>query len=308
MANQTFYKNGANATNIAGHTQMSNDSRIHNPSLGDLWHALSGQNPAAIMPQIVATVIEAGGTRPPWRWQYQGKEYIAVAWPQDQPLRACVLMCGEPGAQLAPVNAFPLFEGLPNDLVVEASQPLEEGQGADVAVSMMEDKNPMWFFDPFYTRDVTDLTPGVVQTFWLAGCALGIRKAVLDHISLVSGPDFELFAKDWLEKNPDKSSQDVPPLQIDIAGKHFIQPGRCFGEYHIRATVEDIEDWQFDKMPVKSLTLIFPFDNRPALRLPLYVSQYVLNGYTPQKGDDIEAYVCLQGRIIDLEATDSTRQ
>lgn len=278
---------------------------MHTPALGQVWTALTGQIPQNVISQITATVLEAGGTRPPWRWTSDHMEYMAMAWPQDQPIRACVLLSGPEGGQLKPVSVVPLLEGLPNDLTVEEIYPLPEGAGANIAVSMLEGKNPMWFFDPFYTRDKNDLTPGVTHTFWLAAAALGLRKAMLDQITLTSGPEYEAYAENWLRDHPGSKSSDVPPLKIDIAGKHFIMPGRFFGEYQLRAVIEKIEEWRLDRMPITVLYLSFPFDNRPPLHLPLYVSKYVAGNYEPEKGQDIEAYVWLEGRIIDLEASNS---
>lgn len=278
-------------------------AREHSAALGQVWQALTGRNPAEIMSQITATVLAAGGTRPPWQWSLKGEDYTAMAWPQDQPIRACVLLSGPEGEKMRPLTIVPLLEGLPNDLCVEEVFPLPEGAGADVGVLMQEGKNPMWFFDPFYTRDKDDLTPGITHTFWLAGLALGFRRALLDEITLTDGPDYELYAQDWLSKHPDKKSIDVPPLKIDIKGKRFIMPGRFYGEYQIRAEVEEIEEWSFDKTAIHVFYLSFPFDDRPPLRLPLYVSQYTLGNAKIEKGQDIEAYIWLEGRVIDLEAS-----
>ena len=276
--------------------------RVHAEGLGDAWVALTGLNPAAIMPQVVATVLKEGGTRPPWQWKRGGREHVLMAWPQDQPVRAAVLLEGEEGGKLTPVTAVPLLEGLPNDLEVEGVQPRAEGLGADVAVTMMEGENPMWFFDPLYGRDKDDLTPGITHTFWLAGLALGIRKALLDELTITQGPQYEAHAAAWLEEHPGASRLDVPPLKIPMAGKRAIMPGRRFGEYQVRTVVERVEDFRLEKMDVKALYLSFPFEDRAPLRLALYASKFVLGDYVPGEGDEIEAYVWLEGRIIDLEA------
>ena len=159
-------------------------NRGHTETLGDAWAVLTGQNPAAIMGQIATTVMHDGGTRPSWQWKRDGKDHILLAWPQDQPVRAAVLVAGEEGEKLAPVTATPLLEGLPNDLTVDNVHPWQTGVEANVAVTMLEGKNPMWFYDPLYGRDKDDLTPGVMHTFLLAGLALGLRKALLDEITI----------------------------------------------------------------------------------------------------------------------------
>lgn len=275
--------------------------RVHAEGLGDAWVAITGHNPAAIMSQVVGTVLHDGGTRPAWQWKRSGREHVLMAWPKDQPVRAAVLMAGEEGGKLAPVTAVPLLEGLPNDLLVESVHPRAEGLGADVAVTMIEGENPMWFFDPLYGRDQDDLTPGITHTFWLAGLALGIRKALLDELTIAQGPQFEAHAAEWLEQNPGASRLDVPPLKIPMTGKRCIMPGRRFGEYQVRAVVERVEDCKLENMEVKALYLSFPFEEREPLRLALYASKFVLGDFEPEEGDEVEAYVWLEGRIIDLD-------
>lgn len=282
--------------------------RLFAEGLGNAWLALTGRDPARVLPEIIGTVLHAGGTRPPWRWIRAGKEYVLMAWPQDQPVRAGVIMAGDEGGQLRPETAVPLIEGLPNDLTVEATHPRKEGLGAEVAVEMVSGKNPMWFFDPLYGRDRDDLTPGVTHTFWLGAIAFTARKALLDNITLTSGPDFERHARAWLEENPGKSHRDVPPLKVDIRDKRIIMPGHFYGEYHLRAVIDETVECQFDKMPIKILYLKFPFDNRDDMRLPLFASAFVLRDFVPEKGQEVEAYAWLQGRIIDLEAPDKATE
>ena len=148
----------ANASVPGGAEELlTGKNRIHFEGLGDAWGALTGRDPAAIMSQIAGTVLHAGGTRPVWQWRRDGREYVLMAWPQDQPARAAVLMAGETGGKLSPVTVVPLLDGLPNDLTVEESHPWERGHLANVSVSMIEGKNPLWFFNPLYCRDIEAL-------------------------------------------------------------------------------------------------------------------------------------------------------
>lgn len=281
--------------------EVTGKNRVHGEALGDAWAVLTGQNPAAVISQVVGTVLHEGGTRPSWQWKRKGKDYVLMAWPQDQPVRASVLMSGIEGEKLSPVSAAPLLEGLPNDLMVEEIHPWENDIEADVAVSMMEGKNPMWFFDPLYGRDRDDLTPGITHTFLMAGLAYGLRRALLDEMTLTQGPQYEAYAEAWLEQNPAKGRLDVPPLKVDVAGRRIIMPGRRFCEYHVRAVIEEVQDTVLEKMPVKVLYVSFPFADREPLRLPIYVSKMVLGGYEPEKDHEVDAYIWLQGRIIDMD-------
>ena len=147
-----------------------------------------------------------------WQWKRDGKITSRRAWPQDQPVRARRKPGGEEGEKLAPVTATPLLEGLPNDLTVDNVHPWQTGVEANVAVTMLEGKNPMWFYDPLYGRDKDDLTPGVMHTFLLAGLALGLRKALLDEITITQGVRYEAGAEAWLLlKIPAKPVWTCPP-------------------------------------------------------------------------------------------------
>lgn len=276
--------------------------RTHFEGLGDQWAVLVG-NPAALMPQIVATVLQAGGMRPSWRRTDARDEYVLMAWPEKEPARAAVLMHGQPGEQLKPATAVPLLEGLPNDLTVDDVHVWERGMEANVAVSMIEGRNPMWFYDPLYFRDREDLTPGVTHTFLISGLAYGVRRALLDEMTITQGPHFEAYAAAWREEHPDADPLEMPPLKVNLVGKHLIMPGRNFCEYQMRATVVSVETTHLDKEEIYILRLRFGFDDRPPLNLALYAPRRVcVKGYEPKSGDEIDAYVWLQGRIADYVA------
>lgn len=289
--------------------QLRGANRIHFEGLGMPWAVLLGGHVQQLMPQVVATVVSEGGTRPCWNWVRQDKEFFLMAWPKEEPVRAAVVVSGKKKEKLAPVDAFPLLEGQPNDLTVEDTQPWSKGCGADVACIVEEGKNPIWFYDPLYGRDTDDLTPGVQQTFVLAGLAFSVSKALLDNLTITQGPVYERHAQEWLAAHPDKKRLDVPPLQIPMTGRHIIMPGRQFGEYQVRATIEEIEDHKLDKMDVKILYVKFPFENeqhertRAPLFIPIYASRAVLKDYEPKKGDEIDAYIWLQGRVVDMDDT-----
>ncbi len=285
--------------------QTLGEQRRHLESLGSAWAAVSGIVPHVLIPQVVATVLKEGGTRPAWQWQAAGKDYVLLAWPKEQPLRASVLLSGDKDGELRPVSAVPLLEGLPNDLTVSSVHPWDEGGGANVGVAMLEEGQPMWFYDPLYTRDRNDLTEDVTHTFLLAALAFGVRKALLDEITITQGPNYEAYAEAWLAANPGKSRLDVPPFKVPVAGKHIIHPGQAFAEYQIRAQIQDIDTCQLEKMPMKILYTRFPFENRPQLNLPIYVAELNLKGYEPKVGDEIDAYVWFQGRVIDIDDTKS---
>ena len=139
------------------------------------------------------------------------------------------------------------------------------------------------------------------DVFSAEGVAKEMRQCGFDDITITKGPQFEVYAQDWLDKNPGKTGLDVPPLKFNLKGRHLIMPGRQFCEYQMRATVEDVDDCKLDRMDIRILYVSFPFDDRPSLQLPLYAPKSVLKDFDPKAGDEIDAYVWLQGRVIDMD-------
>ena len=94
---------------------------------------------------------------------------------------------------------------------------------------------------------------------------------------------------------------DVPPLKVSMKGRRMIMPGRRFCEYQIRGEVEEVRQGHLEQMPVTLMYMRFPFDGRAPMLLPIYASKMVLKDYEPQPGDEIDAYVWLQARVIDFD-------
>ena len=86
-----------------------------------------------------------------------------------------------------------------------------------------------------------------------------------------------------------------------MKGRRMIMPGRRFCEYQLRGEVEEVRQGNLENMPVTLLYLRFPFEQREPMLLPVYATKMVLGEYEPKAGDEIDAYVWLQGRVIDFD-------
>ncbi len=279
------------------------DNREHVQALGQPWAVLLG-NPKDLLPQVLGTVLKAGATRPSWHWQKDGAETLLMAWPKDEPLRAGVVLKkgknDEDKHETASV--MPILEGYNNDFEVHSVVPWKSDVEAHVAVTVIEGQNPLWFYNPLYFRDKADLTPGVMHTFVLAGLAFGVRRALLDEITITQGPVYEAHAQKWLEDHPGKSRLDVPTLKVNLAGKHLIRPGRVFGEYEARGIIIEVDSCMLDKLEITMLRLDFPMPERAPLHIMLYVPKPLLGDYIPEEGHEIDTYMWLQGRIMDMDS------
>ena len=92
---------------------LRGENRQHFEGLGLQWGVLLGGMPQQLMPQVVATVLKAGGTRPAWRWNVNKTDFYLMAWPKDEPVRACVVMAGPEGTNCIPWMPSPWLKACP---------------------------------------------------------------------------------------------------------------------------------------------------------------------------------------------------
>ncbi len=152
-----------------------------------------------------------------------------------------------------------------------------------------------------------DLTEGIEQTFYLSGLCLGLRRALLDEITITSGPYYEAHAEKWLQENSDKTRLDVPALKIDIHGKRLLAPTDIASEYQARVTVEKVEEFIFgpEKGGEKIYRFVATFGDKENVRILMFVpAKACAKGYVPKAGDEVDMIFWMQGRVVDIAADD----
>ena len=271
----------------------------HSESLGDQWRCLL-DDPEQAIPGMALTIAQEGGTREVWKHVTASRETVLLAFPQEASIRGAVVVQGEPGGELKAKTVCPLLEGIPNDMTIDEVHPWKSGVEGNVSARRNEDGEPLWFYTPFLFRDREDLTPEVRQTILLAGLAYGLRRALVDELTISSGPNYEEYAAAWLKENPGKTRLDVPQLKLPLAGARILEPGGLACEYQLRAPITSVKAVNFGPETVYLLYLRFGLHTENPLELAIYASAKVCNNYVPQPDDEIDAYIWLQGRLIDI--------
>ena len=278
----------------------------HPESMGDKWVAL-GINPKEIN-GVIAVTLELGGTRPVWGVKDDNVERMVMAWPQEGLLRSSVTVAGKPEGQLATVAVAPLMEGFVNELTVRATHAWKGGHAGEIAAQPEVGTPPIWFYDPLYFRDIEGLAEGETRKFFLSGLCYGLRRALLDELTITEGPYYEEHAKQWMIANPDKSRLDVPPLKIPLKGKTIIDITDKACEYQCRASIFEVDSFDFG--PGEAAKKIYRFgivigDPECPVYLIMYApAERIAKGYEPKEGDDVDMIFWMQGRIVDAPLTE----
>ncbi len=286
----------------------------HLQVMGDKWSVLLGaknsEQLAAVMPGIIGTTLEYGGTRPVWSKKDDEQEHMLMAWPSENLLRTSVVVAGPPEGQLSPVAVAPFMEGFANDLMVKEAFPWKDSHEGEV-LAQPNGFLPLWFYDPLFFRDAAELVEGKIIKFYLSGLCYALRKALLDELTVTEGPAYEKHALEWMKANPTKSRLDVPPLKIPLKGKSLIDLGENYCEYQCHAPIFDVGSFMFG--PEQAQQKIYRFgiefgDPQHRVYAILYAPERVCGKYVPAEGDDVDIYFWMQGRIADAEAQETGEQ
>ena len=146
---------------------------------------------------------------------------------------------------------------------------------------------------------------GKTCNFLLSGLCFGIRRALLDELTVTQGPAYEKHALEWMKANPTKTRLDVPALKIPLKGKSIIDLTDHYCEYQCRASIFDVDSFQFgpekSQMKVYRFGVSFGNPEKPVYAIIYAPERVCVKGYVPQEGDDVDMIFWLQGRVDDTE-------
>ena len=278
----------------------------HLESMGDKWVSL-GVNPKEIN-GVIAVTLELGGTRPVWSVKDDNLERMVMAWPQEGLLRSSVTVAGKPEGKLTAVAVSPLMEGFSNDMIFRACYAWKGGHAGEILAQHEGSGLTLCFYDPLYFRDVDGLAEGAQRKFYISGLCYGLRRALLDELTVTEGPRYEEHAKEWMIANPTKTRLDVPALKVPLKGRTIIDATDNYCEYQCRASIFDVDSFDFG--PGEAAKKIYRFGialGNP--EDPLYAIIYapaerIAKGYEPKEGDDVDMIFWMQGRIVDEPLTE----
>jgi len=266
--------------------------------LGHLWLTVM-KDPRQEIPVMIPYVLREGVTREAWQVKTEKLETITMVWPQEGSFRAAVTLQGPPDGKLKPKSCAPLLDGVVNDLTVDDIEPWASGVEGNISAFRNEGAKPIWFYNPLLARDKGALTPGVRQSFVISALATGLRRGLLDDMNITQGSMYEEYAAKWLSENPEASRLDVPQLSIDLRGARILMPSDAHGNYQVRCPISSLDECQFADEAVYLLGVEFGLETENPLRFVIYAPKRICNNIEPKVGDEIDAIIWLQGRIID---------
>ena len=196
------------------------------------------------------------------------------------------------------ITGYPVMKGYPNEVTIQGYHTW--ASGCEGVLTADYYNTSMAWFDPFYLYTKHTKPMHKKMQVFFSGLALNLKKSEPNMLTIDQGALFELQLQEFLEKNPNKTAADMPPVQIDIGKGRVFLPTAYVSEYEYQAKINRVttchlEDKKVYKMEVEVIQMR---EENSSFILNLYAFEHILNGYRPRKGDYVRGLLWLQGYCL----------
>lgn len=193
-------------------------------------------------------------------------------------------------------SAYPVCgEGIASRLIIDEVKAWDNGIEGIIEASVPEG-GMISFFDPFFFLNKDRYRLGEEVDVTLAALAYMVQKAEQLEIEIHEGPMLEIHRKSLLEEDPtlDISTITSVPISLDGAAMYFPR-GETKDDAELRFKVERVSPITCAERSFMQFSGTIMKPDRGDLKIIVYASEQVLNGYAPRIGDNVEAIVWMQG-------------
>lgn len=277
---------------------------------GDHWGAID-RDVERVVAEAMPTTIAKGVTLPKVEFALcmKGKAErkslaAAVRYPAKSPLQYMALLASnerfdkDTGYYLH--SGYPyLMEGQTAQVVIRRIIPWANSVAEAIEGQIVGSVNDatIGFFDPLFYANKAAYSVGTRLWVSLAGLAYELRKAAQDEFSVTEGP---LIEEERNLARKKRQPTAVTSVTVSMKGAAAYIGHKTFvDDFSFRCPVLKVKRFSLGKRRFRQLEVALMRPNDLEVRIPLYVSEQVLNGYEPTVGDDIEGAAWMQGVIKD---------
>ena len=199
------------------------------------------------------------------------------------------------------VSAYPVaLDGTATEIAISSIEPWQFGIEGWVHGNV-RGKASICFFDTMYFAGTAELKENDVVTYQLAGLAYMLRPIQLRSFEVSEGSLWELEKQRRLEAG-EPLAEASRPVDVHLTGAAMLLPRSSSGDdrddAQFQGVINTIDVIEHGDETVYRLELVLMRFDDEDFRLPVYVSERVLDGYVPRLGDDVEGIVWIQGHRV----------
>ena len=193
-------------------------------------------------------------------------------------------------------SSYPVCgEGVNSNLVINAVTPDESGIEGIIEASVPEG-GMISFFDPYFFLNKDGYRLGEEITVTLGALAYMLRKAEQLEIEVTEGDMLEVHRKSLLEQDPTTDISAITSVSLSLDGTAIYFPrGEPKDDAELRFKIEESFPFECAEHRFVRVTGAIMRPDSGDVKINVYASEQVLDGYVPQIGDNVEAIVWMQG-------------
>jgi hypothetical protein len=230
----------------------------------------------------------------------RAEEVSCLRWGQGSVVEDTLVVTDSTQQERFLFSAYPVIrEGTQHTVTVDEVDPWEYGVEAWVHVRVTAEEIPLVFFDVRYYAGSECLQPGQKIDVSLAGLAYSLEPLKQTSFEIGEGPFWEMQKQSRLDEG--KSLEEAEqPVTIHLNGMAALLPGsgECCDEAEFHGVIEVITHFEHDGKTIYRLEIVLLRPGDDVFKLPVFVSEVVLNGYVPRLGEDVQGVMWIQGYLV----------
>jgi len=268
------------------------DKQTHEEGHGDRWNALGFSGEEEIVNLIKICLQEGSITEEDIL--NKPKEYpISIIHPVESPIKICSLLAKKRKNHEL-VSAYPIFEGLLNDVTIGDKYTWENKTEGEVEITNINGFEN-FVFAPFFVQNSDNFEKGTKTSIYLSGLAYNIQDAPMEF-EVGEGDFYEEILKEFLDENPKKNKDDFSNPIIRMDGLVMLFPTETHTLYEYRGTILTLETIDFfDKKISRAKVCIKRTEDEEKMHIFLYISPDRCLNCKLEIGKDIMGIIELQG-------------
>ncbi len=202
-------------------------------------------------------------------------------------------------------SAFPITEGYPQELTVEARYDCEDRISGFVGGTIAG--HAIAFFVPSYAANREAFEVGKKVFVDISGIAIDIAKPVRDSIAVERGPYFEMMLEDFLNEHPDKTVADFTPPELIMGGSVIWFPTSVLAYYTLRSKIAEVDEVAFDGNAIYRILMpVMKNEGGKEVTAYVYAAKSFCEDYVPAQDEDVQCGVVLCAELSGGESQKSS--
>lgn len=191
-----------------------------------------------------------------------------------------------------------LMEGYPNKLTIKGTYTWQNKLEGEVC-GYLNNITTVDFYSPLFYKEYEQYILGQQKIFYLSALAYKIEKTKKEKLIVNKGALYELKLKEFLEKNPNKTAKDMPPVILNMGEASVLLNRGYVAEYEYQAPVLDVEYTHFgtQKITILLISVLRYVESDDSLKIKLYITDSMLKDYNPKVGDNIQGILWMNGYL-----------